>query len=44
MEQNYFQLEQKYYKQRDGIPVGAPTSRILAEACIQYMEHKRTQY
>jgi hypothetical protein len=41
MGKNYFQFEQKYYKQKDGLSMGAPTS-ALAEAYIQYMEHKQT--
>jgi hypothetical protein len=35
MEQNYFQFNQQYYKQTNGVPMGAPTSAILAEiSCI----------
>jgi hypothetical protein len=40
MEQNYFQFDQKYYKQTEGLAMGAPTSAILAEIFIQYIEHK----
>jgi hypothetical protein len=40
MEQNYFQFDQQYYKQTDGLPMGAPTS-LLAEIYIQPMEHKQ---
>jgi dTDP-glucose pyrophosphorylase len=40
IEQN-FQFEQKYYKETDGLPTGAHTSAILAEAYIQHMEHKQ---
>jgi hypothetical protein len=40
MEQNYFQFDQKYYKQIEGLTMGAPTSAILAETFIQHMEHK----
>jgi hypothetical protein len=39
LEQNYFQVDQEYYKQTDGLAVGAPTSSILAETSIQHMEH-----
>jgi hypothetical protein len=39
VEQNYFQFDQEYYKQTDGLAMGALTSSILAETCIQYMEH-----
>jgi hypothetical protein len=31
LEQNYFQVDQKYYKQTDGLAMGAPTLSILAE-------------
>jgi hypothetical protein len=30
----------KYYKQMEGLALGAPTSAILAETFIQHMEHK----
>jgi hypothetical protein len=40
-EQNYFQFDQQYYKQTDGLAMGAPTSSILAETYIQHMEHKQ---
>jgi hypothetical protein len=39
LEQNYFQYDQKYYKQTDGLAMGAPTLAILAEIYIQNMEH-----
>jgi hypothetical protein len=39
LEQNYFQVDQEYYKQTDGLAKGAPTSSILAEIYIQHMEH-----
>jgi hypothetical protein len=39
IEQNYFKFDQEYYKQTDGLAMGAPTSSILAETYIQYMEH-----
>jgi hypothetical protein len=42
MEQNYFQVNQQYYKQIEGLAMGAPTSAILAEVYIQYTEHKIT--
>jgi hypothetical protein len=40
MEHNYFQLDQKYYKQTEGLARIAPTSGILAEIFIQHAEHK----
>jgi hypothetical protein len=30
-EENYFQFEQQYHKQTDGLTTGAPTYAILAE-------------
>jgi hypothetical protein len=41
LEQNYFQTDQEFYKQTDGLAMGAPTSSVLAETYIQHME--RTQ-
>jgi hypothetical protein len=41
MEQNYFQFNEEYYKQTEGLAMGAPTSAILAEVYIQYIEHKK---
>jgi hypothetical protein len=41
MEQNYFQFSQQYYIQTEGLAMGAPTSPILAEVYIQYIEHKK---
>jgi hypothetical protein len=38
MEQNYSQFDHQYYKQSDGLAMGAPTS-ILAETYIH--EHKQ---
>jgi hypothetical protein len=40
MKQNYFQFDQQYYEQIEGLAMGAPISAILAEVFIQYMEHK----
>jgi hypothetical protein len=39
LEQSYFQYDHKYYKQTNGLAMGAPTSAILAEIYIQNMEH-----
>jgi hypothetical protein len=39
-EQNYFQFDQQYYKQTEGLAMGAPTSAILAEM-YKHMEHKQ---
>jgi hypothetical protein len=40
MDQYYFQFNQQYYKQTVGLAMGAPTSAILAEVYIQYIDHK----
>jgi energy-coupling factor transporter ATP-binding protein EcfA2 len=40
MEQNYFQFEQKCYKQTDGLAMGTPTSATLAAAYIQNIQQK----
>jgi hypothetical protein len=37
---NYFQFEEKHYKQTHGLAMGAPTSAVLGEAYIQNMQHK----
>jgi hypothetical protein len=42
MEQNYSQFKQKYYKQTDGLAMGASASAILAKTYIQNMEHRYT--
>jgi hypothetical protein len=39
IEQNYFQFNNKYYKQKEGLAMGAPTSAILSEIYLQYIEH-----
>jgi hypothetical protein len=39
LEQNYIEHNEKLYKQNDGLPMGAPTSVILAEVFMQYLEH-----
>jgi hypothetical protein len=39
LEQNYIKHNGKWYKQIDGLAMGAPTSAILAEVFIQYFEH-----
>jgi hypothetical protein len=41
MEQNYFQSDQQYYKQTDGLAMCAPISSTLAETYIQHIEHKQ---
>jgi hypothetical protein len=44
MEQNYFQFDQQYYKQSDGLAMGAPTSSILAEAYTVYITWNINKY
>jgi hypothetical protein len=39
MERNYLQFEQQYYKEIEGLAMGAPLLAILAETFIQHMEH-----
>jgi hypothetical protein len=39
MDQNCFQFNQQYYKQTNGVAMGAPTSAILAGTYVQHMEH-----
>jgi hypothetical protein len=41
MEQIYFPFDQQYYRQTEWLSMGAPTSAILAEAYLQYVEHKQ---
>jgi hypothetical protein len=40
IEQNYFQFDQKYYKQTEGLAMGAQISEIVAETFIQHTEHE----
>jgi hypothetical protein len=37
-EQNYLQFNDQFYKQNVGLAMGAPTSAILPETFIQYLE------
>jgi hypothetical protein len=39
LEQNYFQVDQEYYKQANGLAMGAPTSSVMVETYTQNMEH-----
>jgi hypothetical protein len=39
MNQNYFHHNGEFYKQTQGLAMGAPTSPILAEIYMQYLEH-----
>jgi hypothetical protein len=40
-DQNYFQINQQYYKQRKGLALDACISAILAEVYIQYKMRKQ---
>jgi hypothetical protein len=39
LEQNYFQFNDQFFKQNEGLAMGAPMSAILAETFIQHLEH-----
>ncbi|KAI5692681.1 hypothetical protein M8J77_022402 [Diaphorina citri] len=37
---NYFQFEDKFYKQKGGLPMGSPLSPVLAEILMQHFENR----
>jgi hypothetical protein len=39
IEQNYFTFKNKYYCQNNGLTMGAPSSAILSEIYLQYLEY-----
>jgi hypothetical protein len=39
IEQNYFKMNSKYYHQSEGLAMGAPSSALLAEIYLQFLEH-----
>jgi hypothetical protein len=39
LDQNYFKFNNQIFQQTEGLPVGAPTSSILSEIFLQYIEH-----
>ncbi|XP_049940670.1 uncharacterized protein LOC126416829 [Schistocerca serialis cubense] len=39
-EQNYFQFEEEYYLQTDGLPMGSPISGTLANIFISHLENQ----
>jgi hypothetical protein len=39
LNQNYIQHKENFNKQTQDPPMGAPTSPVLAEICMQYLEH-----
>ena len=40
MNQNYFQFNNKLYKQKEGIRMDSPTSGIMSEIFLQNMENE----
>jgi hypothetical protein len=39
LEENYIQFNDHFYKQHDGLAMGAPTSAVLTEIFVQSLEH-----
>jgi hypothetical protein len=39
LEQNYFTFNNTYYSQTTGLAMGAPSSAVLSEIYLQYLEH-----
>jgi hypothetical protein len=39
LDQNYFKFNNQFFQQTEGLPMGAPTSSILSEVFLQYIEH-----
>lgn len=39
VKQNCIQFQNQYYRQNDGLTMGHPTSGMLAEIVVQYLEH-----
>jgi hypothetical protein len=39
--QNYIQFDNEYYRQNDGLAMGAPTSAVIAEIFIQHLERAK---
>jgi hypothetical protein len=39
LEQNYLQFKNQFFKQNEGLTIGAPTSAILAKTFIQHLEY-----
>jgi hypothetical protein len=44
MDQNYFQFDLEYYKQSNGLAMGAPTSATLAETYPKYGTHTNIRH
>jgi hypothetical protein len=41
IEQNYFEMDSKFYYQSEGLAMGAPSSALLAEIYLQFLEHNQ---
>jgi hypothetical protein len=41
LNQNYIQFDNEYYRQNDGLAMGAPTSAVITEIFIQHLEHTK---
>jgi hypothetical protein len=41
IKQNYFELNSKFYLQSQGLAMGAPSSALLSEIYLQYIEHNQ---
>jgi hypothetical protein len=41
IKQNYFELNSKFYLQSEGLAMGAPSSALLPEIYLQYIEHNQ---
>jgi hypothetical protein len=39
LSQNFFELKNNYYKEEEGLAMGAPSSAVLSEIYLQYLEH-----
>jgi hypothetical protein len=39
IEQNYFHHNNLFYKQKEGLAKGAPSSSVLSELYLQFLEH-----
>jgi hypothetical protein len=44
LEQNYYQYNNCFYKQTEGLDMGAPMSSLLSEICLQYLELNKIEY
>jgi len=41
MKQNYFEIHNKFYIQNADLAMGASTSSVLSEICLQFMENTK---